>query len=178
MLATCSMNSLSREKENNQFTLSNLSLHLEEPQPGLPHQPTQEEDSLLLKNLVWAKTGLLVEPPTLPERSSRRTHNTVDTIQRCTSNHQATSGPIHTMILMIKSSISETEPMLNQTETPELWPSIRLTIPTDKPGPTLMMEPPTKVEAQSTLSEICKPLEDQIHPDKTLPPPDLHEHNM
>merc|ERR1711990_1248759 len=155
MERTCSMNLLSREKVSNQFTSSKCSLHLEELQLGHHHQPPQEEDSLPLKNQVWAKTGQLVEPSTRLVKFSRLTHNGVVITMRCTSIHQTTSGPIHTMILMTKCSTSETEPTCLQTETLERWLSPRSHTPTDKPGPTHKMELQTKEVAQSPLSEEC-----------------------
>merc|ERR1711937_774583 len=111
---------------------------------GHPHQPPQEEDSPPLKNQVWAKTGQLVEVLTRKVKFSRPTHNGEDITMRCTSIHQTTSGLIHTMILMIKCSISETEPTCHQTETPERWPSLRSHTPMDKPGLTHKTELQTK----------------------------------
>merc|ERR1719263_1712459 len=124
------MNTLLRLKVVIQFISSNLELLQEDLQLGHLHQLPQVEDILQLKLQEWEMTGQLV----MVKTDLKKLLNTVDTTRKCTNMNQATNGLTHTMILMIKCSISETELSCLQIETQEKWLLLRLIIPMDNTG--------------------------------------------
>merc|ERR1712086_256703 len=92
--------------------------------PTAPSPPTKEKVSPPLKPQEWEKTGQLNHMVIMKVPQPM-----VDITPVCTIMNQATNGLIHTMIHLIKTSISETVPSCHQIETLEKWLLLRSTTP-------------------------------------------------
>jgi hypothetical protein len=119
-----------RRKINQLFISFKSEHHQEDPQLPHLHQPTQKKVYLPLKLQEWEKTSQLNHMVIMKVPQPG-----VDITPVCTIMNQATNELIHTMIHLIKTSISETEPSCHQIETLEKWLLLRFHTPTIKLGP-------------------------------------------